>query len=181
MREDIELIQRCKEGDLEAFEMLVKEYRNQAVNVAYSLLGCRAEGEDAAQEAFIKIYRGIGGFKEESKFSTWLYRIVVNTVYDFLRRKKHAPISLEDIKYEPSVLSKETEFQDSKELINEALTRLSFKYRSVLILREIEGLAYKEIAEVLKISIGTVESRVFRGRALLKDFLRKKGVFKDEL
>ncbi len=181
MREDIELIQRCKEGDLEAFEMLVKKYRNEAVNIAYSLLGCRADGEDVAQESFIKIYHNIGGFKEESKFSTWLYRIVVNTAYDFLRRKKYAPISLDDIKYTPSVLLKETEFQSNNELINEALTEIPFEYRSALILREIEGLSYKEIAEALKISIGTVESRIFRGRAMLKDFLIKKGVFKNGL
>ncbi len=181
MREDIELIQRCKKGDLEVFEMLVKKYRNRAVNIAYSLLGCRADGEDVAQEAFIKIYRKIGGFKEKSSFSTWLYRIVVNTAYDFLRRKKHAPIPLDDIKYTPSVPAQETEFLNSKELINEALEKLPFKYRAALILREIEGLSYKDIAETLKISTGTVESRIFRGRAMLKDFLLKKGEFKNEL
>lgn len=181
MREDNELIQRCKEGNLEAFEMLVEKYRNQAVNIAYSLLGCRADGEDVAQESFIKIYRSIGGFKEQSKFSTWLYRIVVNTAYDFLRRKKQPLVSLDDIEYVPSVLPKDTELQGSKELINEALASVPFEYRSVLILREIEGLSYKEISEALKISIGTVESRIFRGRAMLKDFLIKKGVFKNEL
>ncbi len=180
MSEDIELIQRCKEGDLEAFEMLVKKYQNQAVNIAYSLLGCRLDAEDAAQESFIKIYRNIGGFKEESKFFTWLYRIVVNTAYDFLRQKKHTPISLDDddIKYTLSVLPKETEFQSSQELLNAALAKLPFEYRSVLILREIEGVSYQEIAETLKISIGTVESRLFRGRAMLKGFLLKKGVLK---
>ncbi len=181
MREDGELIQRCKEGDLEAFEMLVKKYRNEAVNIAYSLLGCRADGEDVAQESFIKIYRNIGGFKEKSKFSTWLYRIVVNTAYDFLRRKKDTPISLDEINCAPSVLPKEPESQSNKELINELLTKIPFEYRSALILREIEGLSYKETAETLKISIGTVESRIFRGRAMLKGLLIKKGVLKNEL
>lgn len=161
--------------------MLVKKYRGEAVNIAYSLLGCRADGEDVAQESFIKIYRNIGGFKEKSKFSTWLYRIVVNTACDFLRRKKNAPISLDDIKYTPSVLPKERESQGNKELINEALAKIPFEYRSALILKEIEGLSYKEIAEALKISIGTVESRIFRGRAMLKDFLIKKGAFKNGL
>ncbi len=181
MKEDHELIQRCKNGDVEAFEMLVKKYHNQAINIAYSLLGNQADGEDIAQESFIKIYRGIGGFKEESSFSTWLYRIVVNTAYDFLRRKKHTPVSLDNLKYSPSVPPQETEFLGSKELINDALAKIPFEYRAALILRELEGLSYKEIAETLKISIGTVESRISRGRAMLKDFLLKKGEFKNEL
>ncbi len=183
MSEDIELIQRCKAGAWEAFEMLVKKYQNQAINIAYSLLGSRPDSEDVAQESFIKIYRNISGFKEESRFSTWLYRIVINTAYDFLRRRKHPPLSLDndDIKHAPFVLPQETEFQSNQELLNEALAKLPFEYRSVLILREVEGVSYQQIAEALKISIGTVESRLFRGRAMLKEFLLKKGAFKSEL
>jgi len=179
MNEDNKLIQRFKNGELEAFEMLVKKYQNTAINIAYSLIGNRADAEDIAQESFIKVYRNINSFREEAKFSSWLYRIVVNNAYDFLRHKKDT-VALDEIGDISSGL-KESEDVLTKELIKDALAKIPFEYRSTLTLREIQGLSYEEIAQVLKIGIGTVESRLFRGRTMLKDILIKKGVLENEV
>lgn len=181
MNEDVELIQKFKNGQLQAFQMLVKKYQNTAINIAYSLVNNRQDAEDIAQESFIKVYRSIDSFKAEAQFSSWLYRIIVNTAYDFLRRKKHIPVSSSDIEYMSAVDPKGTEDPCIKELIRDALIEIPFEYRSALVLREIEGLSYEEIARALKISIGTVESRIFRGRTMLKDILIKKGVLKNEV
>src|SRR3989339_693536 len=96
MREDLELINRFLNGNREAFEMLVKKYQNRTINTAYSLVGNVSDAEDIAQDVFLKIYRSLGTFNAQAKFSSWLYRITVNTVYDFLRGHKHKAESLEE-------------------------------------------------------------------------------------
>jgi RNA polymerase sigma-70 factor (ECF subfamily) len=181
MDQDLEYINRFKSGDLGGFEMLVKKYQNKALNIAYSFTSNIASAEDIAQEAFIKIYRNLKDFRAESKFSSWLYRIVVNSAYDFLRRNKHENLSLEDPGFEEPVDKRQSEDILAKELVSYALDKVPFAYRSAIILREVEGLSYQEIGKVLKIGIGTVESRIFRARQMLKEILVKKGVIKDEL
>ncbi|MDD5665609.1 MAG: sigma-70 family RNA polymerase sigma factor [Candidatus Omnitrophica bacterium] len=181
MDEDSGYIARFKSGDLEGFEMLVKKYQGKALNIAYSLTSNLSSAQDVAQEAFIKIYNNLHSFRFESKFSSWFYRIVVNSAYDFLRKNKYQPISMEDPACPELSLIEENPDPLAKELVGWALSKVPFKYRSALILREIEGLSYGDISRSLGVGVGTVESRIFRGRKILKDILLEKGVFKDAL
>lgn len=184
MEEEIKgLIRRFKKGDTSSFEKLVEHINNRVSNIIYQLLGgSSSEVDDLAQEVFIKIYYNLRNFREEAKFSTWVYRITVNTVWDYLRKQKHRKtISLEDLEpTEPGILTskpesvtREVQQKELKKLLGKLIQELPLKYRAVLILKETEGLPYKEIAKILRCSIGTVESRLFRARLVLKDKIQK--------
>ena len=179
---DLEFIERFKNGDLEGFEMLVKKYQDRVINIAYPLWGNACDAEDIAQEVFLKIYHRLNGFKAEAKFSSWLYRVTVNSTYDFLRKRRHKTASLEDID-SSEIVDKKIAPQDilACELIKDVLNKIPFEFRSALILKEIEGLYYEEIAQGLKIPTGTVEARIFRARQMLKNILLRKGVLKNEV
>jgi len=179
MREDLELINRFLSGEMEAFEMLVRKYQNRVINTAYSLAGNVSDAEDIAQDVFLKIYHGLSSFKAKAKFSSWLYRITVNTAYDFLRGHKHKAESLEESDCENIRAKENNPDLLTRELIQGALGEMPFDFRSVLTLREIEGLSYEEISQALKINIGTVESRLFRARRILKGILIRKGALKN--
>ena len=176
MDQDLELINRFKNGDSGGFEMLVKKYHNRVINIVYSLTRNKTDAEDIAQEVFLKIYFELDNFKAQAKFSSWFYRITVNSTYDFLRRQKHRLASLEDNDY--TNIPDKTKTPDilAQELIQEALKNIPFEFRCAIILREIEGLSYEEISQALKISLGTVESRIYRAREMLKNILIQKGV-----
>jgi len=174
MDEDYIFIKQFIDGDEKGFQMLVKKYQNRILNIVYSILGQDRESEDITQEVFIKVYKNLGSFKANSQFSTWLYRIAVNTTYDLLRKRKHfiiknnVPEALEIKADKPQdILIK----REKEEQIRKALEKLPFKYRLAVILKDIDGLPYIEIAKVLGCSIGTVESRLYRGRQLLRDIL----------
>ena len=181
MEEDLEQIGRFKNGQMEGFEVLVKKYHNRVINIANSLVGNTSDAEDIAQEAFLKIYHKLDNFKAQAKFSSWLYRITLNTAYDHLRRQKHRTISLDEIDY-TNIADKQSN-QDilTKEVIQDALDKIPFDFRSALVLKELEDLSYEEIAQSLNVRIGTVESRIFRARKMLKEILIKRGVFKNEM
>jgi len=181
MDQDLELINQFKTGDLGGFEMLVKKYQNKAINIAYSLSRNSANAQDIAQEVFLKIYNNIDDFRFQSKFSSWFYRIVVNTSYDFMRRNKHKHISIDDDSCPELADCKISEDSLAKELVQELLGKIPFEYRSAVVLKDVEGLSYREISEALKISMGTVESRIFRAREIMKSILVKKGVLADEV
>jgi RNA polymerase sigma-70 factor (ECF subfamily) len=171
--EDVLLIDRYLTGDEEGFTMLVKKYQNRVINIVYSLTGKTGDADDIAQEVFIKVYRNLSSFKKRSGFSTWLYRITVNTTYNHLKKqKRHLPLGYAQ---EPAALTKssleELESSERQELISEALGKLPFKFRTAIVLKEIEGLSYKDIAGTLGCRIGTVESRLFRARQMLKEIL----------
>ena len=179
MREDLELINRFLNGNMEAFEMLVKKYQNRTINTAYYLVGNISDAEDIAQDVFLKIYRSLGTFNAQAKFSSWLYRITVNTAYDFLRGHKHKAESLEETDCENIRAKENNPDLLTQELMQGALKEIPFDFRTVITLREIQGLSYEEISRALKIHIGTVESRLFRARKMLKDILIRKGVLKN--
>jgi len=181
MDQDLICIEKFKSGDMEGFEMLVKKYQNMVINIVRSLTGNAHDAEDLAQEVFMKVYHNIGKFRGESKFSSWLYRVTVNSTYDHLRRSKQKISSLDEFDNFDIADTRENQDILAKELVQQALTKVPYEYRSALVLKEIEGLSYQEIAESLKISIGTVESRIFRGRQILKEILIKKGVLKNEM
>jgi RNA polymerase sigma-70 factor (ECF subfamily) len=178
---DSSLIEIFNSGDRRGFEILLKKYQNRVANIAYSLTGQKDSVDDIAQEVFIKVYQNLASFRKKAKFSTWLYRITVNTSYNYLKKKKRwVPLdSLDsdssDFSQSPdygNLSSKELEHRENQQLLKRAIENLPFKYRSVIILKEIEGLSYKDIAKSLRCRIGTVESRLFRARRLLRKALR---------
>lgn len=176
MDQDRELILSFRGGNEEAFDMLVKKYHSRAINIAFSLLANLTDAEDVAQEVFFNIYRKLKDFRMDSSFPTWLYRIVVNSSYDLMRKRKVGHIPLDDVALEliPAVEDKSDYLK--KEVIKAALEGLPFQYRSAIVLREMEGLSYAQIAKILNTNIGTVESRIFRARQMLKEVFLKKGV-----
>lgn len=177
-----ELIERIKQGDNGAFEVLVNQYSARVSNTIYHILGISSDVDDLAQEVFIKVYKHLDNFNQKSKFSTWLYRITVNTVYDYLRKKRHRrTISLEELEPEepgrftalPEAVTGQAEQNELQKLLHKLIQELPVKYRTVVILKDIEGLAYNEIAGIMKCSLGTVESRLYRARMALRDKLKR--------
>jgi len=185
MENDAQLIQRFRSGDESAFEELVRKYQDRVANVIYSFTGRTDEVEDLAQEVFLRAYVGLKDFKSESTFYSWLYRIVMNVCIDAGRKRKLRRMlsleglsewALERLRFKsPSQLPSPEEGAEQveiSELIQRGLNRLSEPHRAILILRDIEGLSYEEIAGILNCSVGTVKSRLFRARSALKEELR---------
>jgi RNA polymerase sigma-70 factor (ECF subfamily) len=179
------LVAKSKKGNIDAFEELISGYEKKAYNIAYRIMGNEEDAKDMAQEAFIKIYKSIQNFREESSFSTWLYRIVTNVCLDELRKRKKANLVPLEMNIETDKGSaiielsaeKETpedicERVEKKELIQNAISSLAEDYKTVIILRDIQGFGYEEIATMLNCSLGTIKSRINRARNLLKDKLR---------
>ncbi len=185
--EDIGLVERCQQGISEAFDELVLEYQKKVFNVAYRLLNNYDDANDIAQEVFVRAYKNIGGFRKESSIFTWLYRITVNLSMNRLKvlnRERKRLDSLDDpVSTEEGEVKKEISANDPlpsdilvqkerNELIQKALTSLDDEFRTILVLRDIKSLSYEEIAQILKINVGTVKSRLHRGRMMLKDKLQ---------
>ncbi|MGD2245950.1 MAG: sigma-70 family RNA polymerase sigma factor [Candidatus Aminicenantes bacterium] len=185
--EEKELIRLSKDGDEDAFASLVKKYRTKVFNLAFSLTHDRDTADDLAQEAFIKAYYALPRFQLRSGFGTWLYRITVNHIRDFLRktgRVKKLPfdeIKESSILQEDDMMKKEKESTEKqrRKVVRETIRTLPEKHQVILSLRDIQGLSYEEISRVLKISPGTVDSRLHRARKLLRKklapFLSQKG------
>ena len=181
------IVQRVLEGDTNAFEELVLEYEKKVYNVALRMLNNSEDAADMTQEAFIKAYNSLSGFRGDSKFSVWLTRIVSNLCLDFMRSRNRRPtvsLSMEDEDGEDVQLDIADTSQSPEQLLERSLTRESVRrglqslpedYREILLLREIQGLSYDEIAAALDIEVGTVKSRIFRGRKKLCDYLIKDG------
>ncbi len=172
--EEKELVLRAVNGDVPAFETLVRANEKIVYNLALRTLGSREDAEDASQEVFMKAYAGIAGFRSESRFSVWLYQITNNVCIDMLRRRREtvslsretedgdeAELDLPDERFDPAVL---TERREVRELVAGALRQLPDDARQIFLLREVAGQSYAEIAETLRIDIGTVKSRIFRAR-----------------
>jgi RNA polymerase sigma-70 factor (ECF subfamily) len=172
--EDLELIHRSQAGDTEAFGKLVTKYRARLLARLRGMVRNEHDARDLAQEAFLKAWHSIRQFEARSSFYTWLYSITINLAIESLRRRRryleveldHAiPSSLPG----PRANFQRTEF---REHLNAALARLSPEHRVVIVLKEIEDLQYHEIAEILKLSVGTVMSRLFYGRKKLQSILK---------
>ena len=185
------IVQQVLEGNTNAFEELVLEYEKKVYNVALRILGNSEDAADMTQEAFIKAFNSLSGFRGDSKFSVWLTRIVSNLCLDFLRSRSRRPtvsLSVEDDEGDDVQLDIADVSQSPELLLERSLTRESVRrglkalpedYREILLLREIQGLSYDEIAEALNIEVGTVKSRIFRGRKKLCDYLIKDGNIPD--
>ena len=185
------IIQRVIGGETEAFELLVLEYQKNVYNVALRITGNAEDAADMAQETFIKAYNSIASFKGDSRFSVWLYRIVTNVSVDFLRSRARRPVSsltvendegeTVELEIADEELSPERlmEVKLTSQAVRRGLEKLPEDYRRILLLREIQGLSYDEIAQVLNVEIGTVKSRIFRARKKLCAYLIKDGNIPD--
>ena len=185
------IVRKVLGGDANAFETLVLEYEKNVYNIALRMTGNSEDAADMTQEAFIKAYNSLQSFRGDSKFSVWLYRIVSNVCLDFLRSKNRRPtvsLSVEDDDGEDAQLDVADESQSPELLLARKLTRDSVRrgldslppdYRQILLLREIQGLSYDEIAQALSLEVGTVKSRIFRARKRLCTFLIDDGNISD--
>ena len=181
------VIQAVLDGDINAYELLVKEYEKNVYNLALRMVGNSEDAADMSQEAFIKAYNSLTSFRGDSKFSVWLYRIVSNVCLDYLRsrgRRQTVSLSTENDDGEDVEIDIADETQSPERLLDRRLTRdavrrglaaLPPEHRQILLLREIQGLSYDEIADALGIEDGTVKSRIFRARKKLCAFLIKDG------
>ena len=189
--EELAVIRRVQNGDVNAFEALVSAYEKNVYNLALRMMGNAQDAEDMAQEAFLKAYNSLPGFRGDSKFSVWLYRIVSNVCLDQLRKKSKRPtvsLSMEDGDGEETQLDLPDTAQSPEEALEKKLTREAVRRglallpedaRQILLLREIQGLSYEEIGETLGLEAGTVKSRIFRARKRLCAFLLEDGNIPD--
>ena len=191
--QELTLIRQVQHGDTDAFELLVAAYEKTVYNVALQMTGNREDAQDLTQEAFFKAYNSLSSFRGESKFSSWLYRIVSNLCLDFKRRQSRRPsssLTVEDDEGETLQLDIADESQSPEVLLERKLTRdavrrglaeLPDEQRQILLLREIQGLSYDEIADAMGLEPGTVKSRIFRARKKLCAFLLKDGNIPDSI
>ena len=191
--QELTIIRRVQHGDTEAFSVLVAAYEKNVFNVALQMTGNREDAQDMGQEAFLKAYNSLPSFRGDSKFSSWLYRIVSNVCLDFKRRQSRRPsssLTVEDDEGETLQLDIADESQSPEALLERKLTReavrrglasLPDEQRQILLLREIQGLSYEEIAEAMDLEPGTVKSRIFRARKKLCAFLLQDGNIPDSI
>jgi RNA polymerase sigma-70 factor (ECF subfamily) len=182
---DQQLVERAQRGDKHAYELLVTKYQRRLARLISRFVRDASEVEDVTQDAFIKAYRALPTFRGESAFYTWLYRIGINTAKNYLLAlKRRAPTSttfdtdeaegFEDAGLLQEVSTPENELMSKQvvEVVNSSLEQLPDDLRTALTLREIEGLSYEEIADVMNCPIGTVRSRIFRAREAIAEKLR---------
>lgn len=175
---DANLVRETLEGKQLSFQLLVERHQTRLFGVVRNYTRNTVEVEDIVQDAFLKAFKRLDTFQHQASFSTWLQRIAVNTALDFLKRCGRSPIrSVEDPEVVaeriPQVLAPEArlEREEIAEITHTVLDELPDIFRTVLVMREFEDRAYQEIADMLEISIGTVESRLYRARARFKDAL----------
>jgi RNA polymerase sigma-70 factor (ECF subfamily) len=183
---DRELVERCQRGRLEAYGELVTRYRNRVYALAFGMVRNEQDATDLCQETFVKGWQAIGGFKSNASFYTWLYRIATNLCIDHARRRDRRPtVAFEEavdpdadgsVEIAPSnqpLPTDEVQRRELCELIQVALDKLSPEHRTVIQLREFDGMDYAEIANVVGCTMGTVMSRLHYARKQLQNFLRK--------
>ncbi len=188
------LLKKAKAGDVAAFEELVESYQKKMFNLAYRIVGNPDDAADMVQEALIRIFRSIVKFKEQSSFSTWIYRITTNVCLDELRRRKSKKeFSLDQeihgeegdmqrqIKSDDILPDAAAEREELRGVVNDAINSLPEDQRIVISLRDIQGLSYNEISQVLDCPEGTVKSRINRARNALKNILSdRRELFSEE-
>jgi RNA polymerase sigma-70 factor (ECF subfamily) len=184
---ELELVQRCQDGDTAAFDQLVSRYRTRVFGMIYNMVHNEQDAWDLAQESFLKAWKSIARFRGQSSFYTWIYRIVTNVTIDWLRKKQikgggaefNDEVQVREIDPAARTLPKadalphqRMEQGEIRERINQAIAQLSPDHRAVILMKETEGMQYHEIAEALGCSIGTVMSRLFYARKKLQTLLR---------
>ena len=181
--EGIELITKCQQGDHQAFNRLVMRYQNLVYNFLYRLAPNWDDLDDLAQEVFVRVYRSIKNLKDCSQFKSWLHRIAVSIYLDEQRRRKKQQerFVVDDRVIQAQVApdgdpGQQLERQELGKRLQEGIEGLPEEFKLAIVLREIQELSYDEIAETLNIAVGTVRSRIFRGRKLLQQILKERAV-----
>ena len=182
---DQQLVERVQNGDKHAFDLLVIKYQRKLARLLSHFIRDAAEVEDVTQEAFIKAYRALPSFRGDSAFYTWLYRIGINTAKNFLVSQGRKVPTIEGINnedaedFEDNILLKEVNTPESElmskqiaQTVSKSLDALPEELRSAIVLREIDGLSYEEIATIMNCPVGTVRSRIFRAREAISEQLR---------
>ena len=185
--EDMALIEAFKAKDASAFDRLVIKYKDRVFNLCYRLLGNHADSDDSAQEVFIKVYRSLKNFRFESTFSTWLYRIAVNTCKNRLASMKYRrnlsmvrldkPVDTEENAHpveigDPASPAVELARMEKEAAITDAINSLPKEQKEVVVLRDVEGLSYEEVAEITGYNLGTLKSKLARARLRLREKLK---------
>jgi RNA polymerase sigma-70 factor (ECF subfamily) len=181
---DLELVRRAQRNERGAFDLLVLKYQHKVIKLVARLLRDPAEAEDVAQEAFVKAYRALGSFRGDSAFYTWLYRIAVNTARNAIASRQRRPLDYEAelSEGEQNSVAARLKHNDTPEAaalseeirltVNQAIEQLPEDLRTAIVLREIEGLSYEEIAATMDCPVGTVRSRIFRAREAIDRALK---------
>ena len=184
------LIEQCLKGQQSSFSELIDEYKNMVFSLSYKMTNSLEDAEDISQEVFIRVYKSLYNFNPRYKFSTWLYQLTLNICRDRFRKGKipsvslDTPLNKDDQKDLRSIIP---DNQNNPEdiimgveqtnFINDLITSLPLKYREVIILRHLKDLSYDEMSKILNISLGSVKTRLFRARELLKNKLKKNETF----
>ena len=185
---DEELVEDVKKGNIDAFEDIVKKYENKVYGIVFHMMKNQNEVEDLAQEVFLKVYKNLDKFKGDSSLYTWIYKITVNLCLDELKKRKNIiyldeKISVEDGEIDkvlPSNERSQEELYEDKELkenLHRCINKLPDKQKMMIVLRDIKGFSYDEIAKITNNKIGTVKSQINRARLKLKELLDKEGTF----
>ena len=180
---DEELVEAFQRGDRSAFDTLVQRWDRKIQGAIYRVMGSDEEARDLCQEAFLRAFRGLGTFKREARFSSWLYQIALNVCRDRLRRRKgRTQVSLDELEADPAVIVTGptaldlVERSDLARAVAKAMESLPTEQREVVILKEYQGLTFPEIADVLDVPVSTVKTRLYRGLDLLRHRLERQGV-----
>ncbi|MFC1669295.1 RNA polymerase sigma factor [Spirochaetota bacterium] len=185
--DDIEIIDKVIAGDVDAFSVIIKKYENMIFRYVYNQFNNYDEALDISQDIFMMVLEALESFRRESKFSTWLYSIMVNYCKNYRKKsRRYRTVSLSvpkgDQEYEIQLVDKRENPEDdvissdTLRIVKEEINKLPDDYRSILLLRDIEGLSYSEISDILEIKLSNVKVRIHRGRGLLKNRLYDRGL-----
>jgi RNA polymerase sigma-70 factor (ECF subfamily) len=173
---DQQLVERVQAGDKAAFDLLVRKYQHRVLKLVSRFVSDAAEAEDVAQEAFLKAYRALASFRGDSAFYTWLYRIAINTAKNALVSNRRRPVDFDLDLQDPEQYDRHARLKEGdtpegvllteeiRSVVERAMEQLPEDLRTAIVLRELEGLSYEEIAEAMDCPVGTVRSRIFRAR-----------------
>lgn len=181
---DHELVRRVQAGDQRAFNLLVLKYQHRVLKLVGRFVNDAAEAEDVAQEAFLKAYRALASFRGDSAFYTWLYRIAINTAKNALVSQRRRPVDFDLDLQDPDQYDRQAKLKEAdtpegvlltdeiRTVVEQAMEELPEDLRTAIVLRELEGLSYEEIAEAMDCPVGTVRSRIFRAREAIDKKLK---------
>jgi len=190
-RTDEELVARAQGGDIESFNQLIVRWERPIYALAYRVIGKEEDARDVCQDAFLRAYRALPGFKGQAKFSSWLYRIALNLCRDWIRRQRRAPVSQLPEDMDAIELASEKGPVESIEdlvarrelsaIVEEAMSELSEEQRTAIILKEYHGMTFQEIADMQGCPLSTVKTRLYQGLSLLRRRLEQQGQLTPEL
>jgi RNA polymerase sigma-70 factor, ECF subfamily len=181
---DQQLVQRVQKGDRSAFDLLVLKYQHRVIKLVSRFVSNPAEAEDVAQDAFLKAYRALPSFRGESAFYTWLYRIAINTAKNSLVAARRRPVDFDLDLQDPEQFDRHAKLKETdtpervllteeiRQVVQGAMEQLPEDLRTAIVLRELDGLSYEEIAEAMDCPVGTVRSRIFRAREAIDKRLK---------